>query len=201
MPLFPSPGTGNGQISSDAGWFFGGPEDLSDCDDVFPDEDNPLGISLDGGTNWDGIDPDDRGAAPNPSHIYHLTVVGQGEPVLFGTDDEKTVDNYGIVKFTVELVPDLVWGDVNCDGVVDVLDALYWLSDNAGIVNTPDGCPAINEDIEAANFGTLRWGNLNCSPGLDTGDVTLLFHDAASLPPPNLPDCPALGVAIELENA
>jgi hypothetical protein len=157
-------------------------------------------MSLDGGVNWDGIDPDDRGAAPNPSHTYHKTVIGQGAAVHFGIDDAKTVDNYGIFKFTIELVPDLKWGDVNCDGVTDILDALYWLSNNAGIVATPDGCPAIGDEISADTFGTLLWGNLNCSEGLDTEDVILLFLETAGLPGPDLPGCPALGTAIELAN-
>ncbi len=92
----------------------------------------------------------------------------------------------------------LTWGDVNCDGTVDTSDALFWLSDNAGILFPNVECPDIGEILHTAIWGDLKWGNLDCSEGIDTNDVMLLLRDAAGLPPANLQDCPALGIEIAL---
>lgn len=90
----------------------------------------------------------------------------------------------------------LTWGDVNCDGSIDSTDALFWLTDNAGIITTAHGCPAINIEVQTPNFGTLKWGNLDCSEGIDTEDVLLLLRNAAGLPPADLQDCPALDTLV-----
>lgn len=110
-----------------------------------------------------------------------------------GTPSHRNAD-WGVDEPFV--APDLVWGDVNCDGSRDAEDALYWLSDNAGTAEVPNGCPAIGDEFGAQSFGTLMWGNLDCSEGIDTADVVLLLMDAADLPVDTPQGCPALFVEI-----
>jgi Tol biopolymer transport system component len=95
--------------------------------------------------------------------------------------------------------PGLTWGDVNCDGRVDSHDALIWLAKDAGIGETPDGCPTIGEELQMVSFGSVRWGELDCSGALDTEDLLLLLRHAAFLLPANAQGCPSLGVLVELQ--
>jgi hypothetical protein len=191
MPVFTSPGTENGPVHGDAAWYFGGPNNLSDCDGPFPDADDPLGISLDGGDNWNGIDPDDRGSAPNPEHTYHLTVIGQGEQVFFGIDDEKTEDNYGIIRFAIE--PALVWADNDCSGGITAADALPTVLYLAGLDPGIDSCPATGDSLDTTSWGSLLWSDLDCSDSFGAPDIVAALREAANLTPATVQDCPTPG--------
>jgi hypothetical protein len=200
MPVFPSPGTTNGRVSGDAAWYFGGPNNLSDCDGPFPDGDDPIGISLDGGINWDGIDVDDRGSAPNPEHTYHLTVIGQGATVYFGIDDEKTEDNYGIFRFTVE--PTLVWGNSDCQGGTTPSDVLPIAYAMAGLTPSPNPCPfAVGDSMVTVDFGSRVWGDWDCSGAVDPTDLALYMKYIAGTDPDTPQGCPALGTEVDLQEA
>jgi hypothetical protein len=166
-----------------------------------------LGISLNGGSTTSDLVVDDPGTAPNPSHIYHYSVVGQSKNVVFSFDDSKTVDNYGIVKFTIEPMP-LTWGDNDCLGGIAALDAVPTLLHEAGVaapagetgVSAPTGgCPNVGQTLHTASFGDRIWGDLDCSGHFDAPDVLLILRHVASLPPANLQDCPALGIEIVLQ--
>ena len=207
MPVFPSPGTTNGLVGHDAAWHFAGPKGgLSDCSGTFPRVTNPLGISLDGGSTTSDLVVDDPGTSPNPSHTYHYSVGGQGKTVVFSFDDSKTVDNYGILKFTIELAP-FIWGDNDCLGGIAPLDSLPTLlheagnaalASEAGVAVTTGGCPKVGETLHTASFGDRIWGDLDCSGHFDAPDVLLVLRHVANLAAANLQDCPALGIEIVL---
>jgi hypothetical protein len=199
MPVFPSPGTTNGKVGDDAAWHFAGPKGgLSDCSGPFPVAGSSLGISLNGGSTTSDLVVDDPGTAPDPSHTYHYSVVGQGKTVVFNFDDSKTVDNYGILKFTIEPTP-LTWGDNNCLGGITALDALPTLLHKSGLDPQGTSCPAIGQTLHTASFGDRIWGDLDCSGYFDAPDVLLILRYVAGLPPANLQDCPALGIEIALQ--
>lgn len=200
MPVFTSPGTTNGKVGHDAAWHFAGPKGgLSDCNGTFPRATSTLGISLDGGATTSDLGVDDPGTAPNPSHTYHHSVVGQGKTVVFSFDDEKTVDNYGIIKFTIEpAATQLTWGDNDCLGGIKALDALPTLFHTAGVAAPAGGCPSIGQSLNTASFGTRIWGDLDCSGVFDAPDVLLILRYIANLPPANLQNCPALGITVAL---
>ncbi len=201
MPVFPSPGTQNGPVSHDAAWYFGGPDGLSDCDDPLPDPSDPLGISLDGGNNWDDLEVDDVGGAPDPNHAYHLTVIGQGAPVVFGLLDEKTVDNYGIFKFTIE--PAVIWADLDCSGQVELAgDTLKGLWELAGIGLTAAGnsCHSLDDTIFTQEYGELTWGNLDCDGTVDANDIILIVKQEAGLVAEVHDECPIIAETVPLSD-
>jgi len=200
MPMFPSPGTTNGLVGDDAAWHFAGPQGgLSDCGTP-PVEGPSLEVSLDDGSTFDDLQVIDPGTAPNPSHTYHMLVIGQGQGIAFRFYDEKTVDNYGIVKFTVQPF-ELTWGDNDCSGQITPADALETALHMAGVDPVIQSCPAIGQTLPTASFGERTWGDLDCSGQFDAPDILLILEDAAGLPPANLQDCPALGIIVALTDA
>lgn len=200
MPVFASPGTPNGPVSHDAAWFLGGPDFVfANCDEV-PRQTDPIGISLDGGVNWDGMEVDDPGSAPDPEHTYHVTVTGQGAAVHFGIDDEKTEDNYGIIKFTVE--PTLVWGNSDCQGGTTPADVLTIAYAMAGLPMTPGACPfPVGDSMITVDFGARVWGDWDCSGAVDPPDLALYMRYMASAEPDTPQGCPELGAAVDLQQA
>ena len=97
-PMFPSPGTVNGQVGRDAEWKFAVAEGDSDCVSPHPE----FRISVDGGASFQSLPANDIGAAPNPQHEYHYTVTGQGQIVGFLLNDSTgTNNNYGVLRITI----------------------------------------------------------------------------------------------------
>jgi hypothetical protein len=89
----------------------------------------------------------------------------------------------------------LTWGDINCSGAVDPVDALGILRGDAGLpVLAPGLCPVIGVSLL---FGDSQqvWGDVDCLNGVDPVDAlkTLMFD--VGLPPPQEPLCPALGAS------
>lgn len=200
MPVFQSPGTPNGPVSHDAAWFLGGPDFVfANCDEV-PSQTDRLGYSLDGGNTWLELQTADPGSAPNPEHTYHLTVIGQGAPVHFGIDDEKTEDNYGIIKFTVE--PTLVWGNSDCQGGATPSDVLPIAYAMAGLTPSQNPCPfAVGDSMATVDFGSRIWGDWDCSGAVDPPDLALYMKYIAGAEPDTPQGCPALGTEVDLQDA
>jgi hypothetical protein len=197
MPMFPSPGTTNGKVGVDSGWHFAAPGDAGDCSSSYPRIAH-VEISLDGGATSAEYEAGDVGAAPNPSHVYHYALVGQGQAVVFSINDAKTTDNYGILKISIEPAP-LTWGDNDCSGGIAALDALPTLVHGFGPAGpVGNNCPAIGDSLDTAAFGTRVWGDLDCSGQFDAPDVLLILRYVAELPPANLQNCPALGTTLAL---
>jgi dipeptidyl aminopeptidase/acylaminoacyl peptidase len=133
-----------------------------------------------------------------PQALFARLVVtdanGQNEDVI--SDGPTPVHYYPDWGVDIPGPPPLRWGDNNCSGARNPVDALATLVDESGIEGA--GCPNIGATIETDNFGNLLWGDLDCSHVFDPPDVLLLLRDAAGLPPENLQDCPALGIEIAL---
>ena len=88
-------------------------------------------------------------------------------------------------------------GDLNCDGVIDLQDALLSLRTiGLGPVANGNDCPAVGlpVDVMPAIFGEQIWGDLNCDGVADGLDVILLIRREAGVSVPNgSPTCPDLG--------
>lgn len=73
--------------------------------------------------------------------------------------------------------PKRIQGDVDCDGDVDTVDALFVLRHVAALpVNLPKGCPEIGTDGPPAS------GNVDCDGDVDTVDALFILRHVAALP-------------------
>ena len=120
----------------------------------------------------------------------------EGAAVTF-TIDGAPANESGIWttgKTTLHLSTDgLTWGDVNCSGAVNPVDALGILRSDAGLpVVARDLCPALGTTL-LFDHRLQVWGNVDCLEGIDPVDAlkTLMFD--VGLPPSPEPACPAFG--------
>jgi hypothetical protein len=100
------------------------------------------------------------------------------------------IPNTGLTDYVVsswQAIPRA--GDLNCDGEVNVVDALMVLRHVAGLPFTVPDCPAPGSQ---QGNGLLR-GDLNCDGEANAVDALILLRYVAGLPF-NLPlDCPEIG--------
>jgi hypothetical protein len=93
--------------------------------------------------------------------------------------------------------PQLVKGDVNCSGEVDVVDALAILRDVAALSPLPrtEPCPDIGEAVPVpAGAGAGRvWGDMDCNGGVDVVDGLLILRHVAALQVTLPPGCLPIG--------
>ena len=114
------------QLRSSGTFFIGGPGDgLADTD--YFDFSNPPGSVMDGdATGKDRIGLSIDGSILDwgpftPTHIYTATFVGKKAPIEILYLDTVYFDNIG--SLTLELIdPLMIVGDVNCDGLINLLD-------------------------------------------------------------------------------
>lgn len=83
----------------------------------------------------------------------------------------------------------LVWGDSNCSGAVNSVDALVLLRSGAGLpYSSAQGCPAIGAPAD-----TRIWGDVNCGGTVNSVDALVLLRSGAGLPYSSAQGCPAIG--------
>lgn len=100
-----------------------------------------------------------------------VTFTVDGEPA-----NEVAVWTTGYTTFPLT-TGDLVWGDVNCSGRTDPVDALGLLRFDAGLpVGMPYGCRVVGVTVQV-NGTQEVWGNFDCIGGIDAVDAlkTLKF--------------------------
>jgi hypothetical protein len=85
------------------------------------------------------------------------------------------------------------WGDTNCDGAVDALDALADLRFDAGLsVSLPGGCPD-PEDSVMVGGNDLAWADTDCNGDVDSIDALRVLRHDAGLAVAGVPPCPGVG--------
>lgn len=98
------------------------------------------------------------------------------------------------------------WGDLNCSGEVQAIDALYPLRHVAGlIVFIPEGiCP---DDVLNLFPDTLlqieggpqvQWADVDCSDRISAVDALRILRSVAGLPNPVAEGCPEIGALTTL---
>jgi hypothetical protein len=105
-----------------------------------------------------------------------------------------------IGAFEIKAAISYLWGDWNCDGAINGLDALFDLLFAAHLaVPTVPNCPAVGDTIQPINLTPKVWGNGNCDGATDETDAlaTLEYYAAVHVPPPT-GDCPAYGATIQV---
>jgi archaellum component FlaF (FlaF/FlaG flagellin family) len=71
---------------------------------------------------------------------------------------------------------ELIQGDVNCDGVVDIEDFVFLMEFLAGLNDgvTPGDCPDLGGAVPAGAVSDV-WGDVDCNDALNTRDALLLL--------------------------
>jgi TolB protein len=91
------------------------------------------------------------------------------------------------------------WGDFDCSGAVQPMDALRELAARSGAsVSQSPGCPAVDSAI-SVNGASRQWGDLDCSGAADGADATLILKLAAALPSTPSAQCPRVGTQVLLD--
>lgn len=103
-PLFPSPGTTNGRVGTDAEFGFARPVTGKTCrarnQATVPKRYGLLRFSTDGGSTWFRPPVNEAGVAPRADHTYTYSVVGEGHPLKAKLQDSNYADNYGRLVVT-----------------------------------------------------------------------------------------------------
>jgi hypothetical protein len=87
----------------------------------------------------------------------------------------------------------IVWGDLNCSGTIDPLDALRVLIYDAGLPTT-GGCIPMGQILPLESGIDVPWGDVDCTDGVTPVDaLSILWFDAGVLYPAVIDDCPNPG--------
>lgn len=97
---------------------------------------------------------------------------------------------------------DIIWGDWNCDGKVNIGDAI---ADQAALVDNDftqgAGCPTMGEELEVTQNGlthTRIFGDADCSGDIDIGDAIKIARSLINLPNSVFAECPGLGQTVHI---
>ena len=90
------------------------------------------------------------------------------------------------------------WGDNDCNGVVDAVDALKTLRDVAALPYTQtEPCPDLGDEVPVLAAGTNRlWGDVDCDGDVDAVDALGVLRFVAALPVNQEPGCPEMGADV-----
>lgn len=87
------------------------------------------------------------------------------------------------------------WGDIDCDGSSNSVDALKGLQFVAGLpVQQEEGCPEIGSDQ-----GAGLWGDWDCGGAVNSVDALQVLRNLVALPVQQTQPCPAFGEALGID--
>ena len=87
---------------------------------------------------------------------------------------------------------ELIWGDLNCSGDVDAVDALLTLRHDAGLPANTGDCPDFGEAVPAGG-PSLTWGDIDCNGAINAVDALKLLRFDAGLSVEQEDGCPTIG--------
>lgn len=93
------------------------------------------------------------------------------------------------------------WGDDDCNGAVNAVDALKNLQDLAAIPYTQtEPCFTLGEvlGVSPAGYGDYAWGDVDCNGALAATDALAILRSIAALPVSQDPACPEIGEGVLL---
>jgi Tol biopolymer transport system component len=90
------------------------------------------------------------------------------------------------------------WGDADCSGAVDPVDALKTLRHDAGLsVEAALGCPVLGSAVDA-DGSTRTWGDVDCSESTDPIDALKVLRHDAGLAVAKAVSCPIMADLIAI---
>ncbi|HUF52445.1 MAG TPA: hypothetical protein VMR52_01570 [Dehalococcoidia bacterium] len=91
----------------------------------------------------------------------------------------------------------VAWGDNNCSGAADPVDALLTLRNDAGLSTNTGSCPAFGTPIALIASAQMTWGDIDCSGAADPVDALKILRFDAGLSAAT-GSCPALGTQVTI---
>ena len=93
--------------------------------------------------------------------------------------------------------PSQLWGDADCDGDVDAVDALKGLRYVAALsVAQNESCPIVGTTVEVGGASPHLWGDVDCDNDVDAVDSLKLLRHVAALFVTQTESCPGIGSAV-----
>ena len=94
----------------------------------------------------------------------------------------------------------LAWGDNDCDGDNDAVDALKGLRHVAALsVSQNDPCPEMGSTVEVADASPHIWGDLDCDGDTDAVDALKELRNVAALSVTQNEPCPDIGSTVFID--
>jgi hypothetical protein len=112
------------------------------------------------------------------------------------SDDNEVTDS---ITVAVGAGGALTWGDWNCSGTADPLDAFLTLRFDAGLTASTGECPSLGEVVEVAGASPHAWGDADCDGAVTSVDSLRLLRHDADLAASQEPECPAIGSPVLVE--
>ncbi|MEX1193431.1 MAG: alpha/beta fold hydrolase [Dehalococcoidia bacterium] len=141
-----------------------------------------------------------------PAAYLEITKLGdegeKGEKRLYGPlSGEITVSPGGdwpvVLQDGVPVEPnqgeERTWGDNNCSGNADPVDALLALRFDAGLPTNTGACPAMGVVVEVLGASPHPWGDIDCTGDVGPVDGLKLLRFDSGLSVSQEPDCPVVG--------
>jgi hypothetical protein len=126
---------------------------------------------------------------------YVAFVSGASNLVPGDTNDKADVFVAAVVEPTAMR---LLWGDVNCSGGVDAVDALQLLRHTVHLpVSQQEPCPDIGDTVSVD--GTPRlWGDVDGDGEVNAVDALKILRYVVMLPVQRQPETPPIGTEVEI---
>jgi Tol biopolymer transport system component len=157
---------------------------------VFSPDSEQIAYNLRGELATQGADPLGRSivvmnADGTGGHSITLT-----DPALDETPDWAIVPGSG---------PEFqLWGDNDCSGTIDELDALNALLQETGVVTGVPPCPNLGDLVTTDDQQQRPWADMNCSGTPNFDDTVLILRFVADLPA-DTSACPQIGSVAQLQ--
>jgi len=136
-----------------------------------------------------GDSPDAVAVSPTAGFVY---VANHGDDTYaFISDPPPSTD-----PPPVDTGLPLIWGDDDCDGDADAVDALKTLQHVAALpFGQSDPCFPLGETVSVTPAGSIdrRWSDVDCDGDVDAVDALGILRDIAAFPVNQEPGCPLIG--------
>lgn len=130
--------------------------------------------------------------------IYAMDTDGQNQTRLTAIAGPDDVPDWQPIM--IEPTPSgqqVTWGDDDCDGDADAVDALKNLQHIAAIpFQQNDPCFPLGDPVsvtQIAGFGEILWGDVDCDGDVDAVDALQILRFVAGLQPNQQAGCPPIG--------
>lgn len=121
-------------------------------------------------------------------------ISANGRVIVFGSGASNLVAGTTGGTFLATRDSDYTWGDFDCNGAINLLDALHLLQSQLALYTAPGSCPPAAGGTTVAGQAHL-WADYDCTSAVGPSDAVPILAYVAHTP--GLTTCPALGQPAE----